>query len=256
MQLRDHVSIVTGAGGDIGKNIALALAKEGSHVVAIDIDTSKLAEIETIINAEGRRCLALKSDVSNETSVDEAIAKTWKEFDRIDVLVNCAGILRIAPIVETELKDWEKVIAINLTATFLVCRAVLRKMLIQERGTIINIASNAALAARLDNCAYAASKAGVVQLTRVIALEVARKGITVNAISPGTTETAMVKESYSPEQLCYIIDGNLERYRPPIPTGRAALPEEHAALVVFLSSDNARQITGQNFFVDGGHCII
>ena len=154
------------------------------------------------------------------------------------------------------LKDWEEVIAINLTATFLVCRAVLRKMLIQERGTIINIASNTALVARLDNGAYAASKAGVVQLTRVMALEVARRGITVNAISPGTTETAMIKECYSPEQLCHMTDGNLERFRPPTPTGRVALPEEHAALVVFLASDEARQITGQNIFVDGGHCII
>jgi len=248
--------MVTGAGGDIGKNIALALAKEGSHVVAVDIATSKLAELETIIHAEGRRCLTFEVDVSCEDSVDEAVERAWEEFGRIDVLVNCAGIHRMAPIVETKLEDWEKVMAINLTGTFLVSRAVLRKMLIQERGAIINIASNAALAARLENGAYAASKAGVVQLTRVMALEVARRGITVNAISPGTTATAMVKENYSPEQIRHLTDGNLERFRPPIPTGRVALPEEHAALVVFLASDEARQITGQNIFVDGGHCII
>jgi 3-oxoacyl-[acyl-carrier protein] reductase len=240
--LQGKVAIVTGSSRGIGKETAIALAQAGAKVVVNYTNAIASAEevVKTII-ANGSEAIALKADVSQAEEVDELIKNTLDHFGRIDVLVNNAGITRDTLLMRMKLEDWQKVIDLNLTGVFLCTKAVIKPMIKQKSGRIINITSVAGLMGNPGQANYSAAKAGVIGFTKTVAKEVASRGITVNAVAPGFIETDMTHGLKNEEILKMI------------PLNRFGKPEEIAGMIRFLAGDPAgAYITGQVFNVDGG----
>ena len=240
--LDGQTALVTGASRGIGRAVALALAGEGAEVVVNYASSPDAAEeVVAEIQAQGGSAYALKADVADEASVEDLIKTVLKRSERIDVLVNNAGITRDGLLMRMKTEDWQAVINLNLTGVFLCTRAVARPMLKQRSGRIINITSVVGLMGNAGQANYAAAKAGVVGLTRSSAKEMASRGITVNAVAPGFIATDMTKDLEA--------DGILAA----IPLGRFGTPDQVAGTVRFLAADpSAAYITGQVLQVDGG----
>jgi len=240
--LDGQTALVTGASRGIGRAVALALAAEGAEVVVNYASSPEAAEaVVAEIQAKGGSAYALKADVSDEASVDDLIKTVLKRSERIDVLVNNAGITRDGLLMRMKTEDWQAVINLNLTGVFLCTRAVTRPMLKQRSGRIINITSVVGLMGNAGQANYAAAKAGVVGLTRSSAKEMASRGITVNAVAPGFIATDMTK------------DLEADAILSAIPLGRFGSPDQVAGAVRFLAADPAAAyITGQVLQVDGG----
>ena len=240
--LDGQTALVTGASRGIGRAVALALAAEGAEVVVNYASSPEAAEaVVAEIQAKGGSAYALKADVSDEASVDDLIKTVLKRSERIDVLVNNAGITRDGLLMRMKTEDWQAVINLNLTGVFLCTRAVARPMLKQRSGRIINITSVVGLMGNAGQANYAAAKAGVVGLTRSSAKEMASRGITVNAVAPGFIATDMTKDLAADAILSAI------------PLGRFGTPDQVAGTVRFLAADPAAAyITGQVLQVDGG----
>ena len=240
--LDGQTALVTGASRGIGRAVALALAAEGAEVVVNYASSPEAAEaVVAEIQAKGGSAYALKADVSDEASVDDLIKTVLTRSERIDVLVNNAGITRDGLLMRMKTEDWQAVINLNLTGVFLCTRAVSRPMLKQRSGRIINITSVVGLMGNAGQANYAAAKAGVVGLTRSSAKEMASRGITVNAVAPGFIATDMTKD--------LAVDAILSA----IPLGRFGSPDQVAGAVRFLAADPAAAyITGQVLQVDGG----
>jgi 2,3-dihydro-2,3-dihydroxybenzoate dehydrogenase len=259
IDLANKVAIVTGAQAGIGRAIALTLAEAGAKVVVVDLDARELEKVVEKILKNGGESFSYVADVSIKRYVQEMVDTVWKRFSRMDILVNNAGVLRVGPFLETREEDWDATFAVNLKGVFLCSQAVAKRMVEQKNGRIINISSIAGKVPRINNVSYCASKAGVILLTKVMALELARFGITVNAICPGSTATEMVLQVVTkgdPKVLEGIVQGDLDTYRSGIPMGRLARPEEQAAMALYLASDYANHITGQTFTVDGGQIML
>lgn len=258
--LDGRVVLVVGSGqaGGIGFATARAAAAVGATVVLADLPTAALADLLDELPAAGEHS-AHAVDVADEASVAELVAQTTARHGRIDALVSAAAILEVRPFLELEAASWERTFAVNARGQFLVAQAVARHMV--ERGAggrIVMVASNVGRTPRLNNAAYAASKAAVIQLARAMALELGRHDITVNALCPGSTATTMlvdVQAGGDPARLDGIIHGSLEQWRTGIPLGRLAEPDDQAAAAVFLMSDAGRYITGQAVCVDGGQTL-
>ncbi len=246
MKLEGKVAIVTGAGQGIGKTVALTFAQEGANVVVNDVDLELAKRVADEIKSMGSKAKAIKADVSNSAEVNQLVNQTLDTFKRIDILVNNAGIDKLVPALELTEVQWDGMINVNLKGQFLCSQAVGRQMVKQKQGKIINIASIAAHVAMPGQVAYGASKGGVLQLTKVLAIEWAEYNINVNAVSPGATMTSMVEKivKENPEIL-----GN---YLGRVPLRRIAKPEDIANAVLFLASAEADDITGQEIVVDGG----
>ena len=240
--LDGQTALVTGASRGIGRAVALALAGEGAEVVVNYASSPDAAEeVVAEIQAQGGSAYAIKADVADEASVEDLIKTVLKRSERIDVLVNNAGITRDGLLMRMKTEDWQAVINLNLTGVFLCTRAVARPMLKQRSGRIINITSVVGLMGNAGQANYAAAKAGVVGLTRSSAKEMASRGITVNAVAPGFIATDMTKDLEA--------DGILAA----IPLGRFGTPDQVAGTVRFLAADpSAAYITGQVLQVDGG----
>lgn len=243
MRLKDKVALVTGGGRGIGKAIVLALAREGADIVACDINLENLKEVANEIEKLGRRVLALKTDVSKASEVNELIKIALDKFTKIDILVNNAGITRDNLILRMSEEDWDQVIDINLKGAFNCLKAVARPMMKQRSGRIINIASVVGMMGNPGQANYAASKAGIIGLTKSAAKELAPREINVNAIAPGFIKTAMTEA---------LGDEIKERLTSRIPLKRLGEVTDVANLVVFLASDDASYITGEVIKVDGG----
>jgi NAD(P)-dependent dehydrogenase (short-subunit alcohol dehydrogenase family) len=245
MKLEKKVAIVTGGGQGIGKAICLSFAREGSDVMVTDIVSETAKEVSKEIEAIGRRSLSFGMDVSNGKHVQEMVQTALKTFGRIDVLVNVAGIFIKSPIEEVSEQDWDRVIAVNLKGTFLCSQAVGKEMIKQGGGSIVNFASVAGHTPQIYSGAYSPSKAGVILLTKIMAVEWAKYNIRVNAVSPGPITTPMTDSIYNTEKL------KKGRARA-IPLNRFGTPEEVAKAIVFLASEDASYITGHALTIDGG----
>lgn len=241
--LKDKVVLVTGAARGIGRTIALEFAKERANVIINDVsDGTPVAEE---VKKMGRKAIFVKANISDGEESEQLVKKTVEEFGRIDVLVNNAGITRDALIHKMSEENWNDVINVNLKGTFNCSKAAAKFMREQKYGRIISISSIVGQRGNIGQVNYAASKAGIIGLTKALALELARYGdITANVVSPGFVNTEMARAV--PEKI-------LQRVIAAIPFNRLAEPEEVAHLVVFLASDKARYITGQVVAINGGY---
>jgi len=242
-RVKDKVVIITGAGGGIGRETAFAIGREGGNVALFDIDESKLKPLEEEIRQLGVKCKSYKLDVSNFEEVSIAVRQVIADFGKVDALANIAGITRDNFLTKMPIEDWEKVIAVNLTGTFYCTKAVAPYMMEQGSGCVVNVSSVVGVYGNIGQTNYAASKAGVIGLTKTWAKEFARKGMRVNAIAPGFIETPMTEKV--PEKI-------LDQMIAKTPMGRMGEPEEVANAILFLISDEASFITGHVLHVDGG----
>ena len=244
-----RVAIVTGAGRGIGRAIAQRFGADGAVVIVADLDEAGAAQTVADIQVAGQRATAITTDVTDPASVANLTARTLAEHGRIDILVNNAGILRSTRAADVSPEEWHLVLDANLTGAFLCAQAAYPALRATGRGRIVNVASMAGRAtSTLGGVHYTTAKAGVLGLTRHLAREWARDGITVNAISPGIVDTPMVRGSIDDERMTQVLAS--------IPLGRLAEASEVAALIAFLASDEAAYITGANVDIHGGELII
>jgi NAD(P)-dependent dehydrogenase (short-subunit alcohol dehydrogenase family) len=244
MKLSGKGAVITGAASGIGRAIAERFAIEGARVLVVDYAESG-ADTARVIEAGGGQARFFRTNVSNAGQVRQMVDAALEFCGNIDILCNAAGILYYGTILETGEDDWARVMAINLTGTFLCCRAVLPHMIQKGSGSIINLASTTgAHDACAHAVAYVTSKGGVTLLTRAMAIDHAKQGVRVNALCPGPTDTPMLRKALTPQQL--------EAFALTYPMGRLGRPEELANAALFLASDEASFVTGTAFYVDGG----
>jgi NAD(P)-dependent dehydrogenase (short-subunit alcohol dehydrogenase family) len=255
MSLAGRVAIVTGAGHGIGSATALALADAGADVACVDIDEVAARDTSAGVGGLGRKNLFVKTDVGDLASIDAMVCRVMDTFGRIDILVNNAGVTRRAYIMDLTEDDWDRIMRVNGKGVFFCLQRVAREMIPRRSGIIINIASIAGKGfVGASNAIYAASKGGVLGLTRLAALQLARHNINVNAICPGTTVTALSQDNLKvrAQEQGITVEEMETRRNTNIPLGRPNEPFDVAALAVFLAGPGARNITGQSFNVDGG----
>lgn len=244
LNLSGRVAIVTGASRGLGAGMAIGLAEAGADLVVV-ASSARLQETVEKIKALGRRCIGVQVDLIDTKVIPKIIDAALKEYGRIDILINCAGIIRRAPAIEFSEKDWDDVVQINQKATFFMCQAAAKEMVKQKKGKIVNIASLLSFQGGIIVPSYTASKSAVAGLTKALANEWAPLGINVNAIAPGYMATEMTEALQKSTERAPAI---LAR----IPSGRWGTPEDMKGLAVFLASDAAEYVQGQVIAVDGG----
>lgn len=247
-RLEGRVALVTGAGHGIGRATALRLTREGARAAVVDLRAEAAEETVGLLRAEGLEGEAWAADVGDEDEVERMIAAVLERFGRIDVLHSNAGVLLPGSVLETSLDDWERTFAVNTRAAFLLARAVLPGMRAQRGGAIVFTASTAGLLGEAALSAYCASKAAVINLTRQLAVDYSRDGVRINCVCPGWIDTGFnepVLQGVGSEELARLIHAT-------VPLGRQGAPEEVAAVVAFLASDDASLVTGHALVADGG----
>jgi len=243
MELKDKIALITGGAQGIGRTIALELAGQGAHVVLADINGEGAKKAAEEICKSGQQASGVGLDVSNAGDVQAVMEQIAKEHKPLDILVNNAGITRDGLMVRMKEEDWDRVLDINLKGSFLCAQQAAKQMMKQRRGAIVSIASIVGVMGNFGQANYAASKAGVIGLTKTLAREVASRGITVNAVAPGFIDTEMTR---------VLEDGVRQKLIEQIPLQRLGEPEDVARAVAFLGSDRASYITGQVINVNGG----
>jgi 3-oxoacyl-[acyl-carrier protein] reductase len=244
MRFENQVAVVTGSGRGIGHAIAVRLAKEGARVASVsrtEANAQKTADEINAARADAAKAYAV--DVADQAAVQKAAAQIFEDFGRVDILVNNAGVTRDGLSMRMSMEDWDTVLNTNLKGAFNFIQAVMRPMIKQRSGRIINISSIAGLIGNAGQANYAASKAGLIGLTKTLARELASRGITVNAVAPGLIETDMT--TVLSEEIRQNILKN-------VPLGKLGEPEDIAGAVAYLASAEAKYITGQVLTVDGG----
>lgn len=247
MRLDGKVSFVTGGARGIGKAIAMAIAEAGSHVAIVDVDIDEAKKTAgEIMDLTGVKTIAIKTDVTDQSEVDHMIHIILKEFGKLDVAFCNAGICMNIPAEEMTLDQFKKVIDINLTGVFLTSQAAAKVMLSQGKGSIINTASMSGHIVNVPQpqCSYNASKAGVIQLTKSMAIEFAKRNVRVNSISPGYIGTELILDSPNLKPL-------IEKWNAMAPLGRLGRPDELQAIAVYLAGDTSDFTTGSDFIIDG-----
>lgn len=248
MKLDGKIAVVTGAGSGMGRAIAQEFATQGARIAAIDINAA--AVTETVASLGAGRGVALTGDISDSAATARMVVEAEAAFGRVDILVNCAGVLDgYAPITETDDALWDRILGINLKGAFLLSRAALPGMVARGQGVIINISSIAGLVAGGGGAAYTSSKHGIIGLTRQTAYDYGKAGIRANAICPGAIETGMTRDILNADNLAV-----MELVRS-VPAGRHGQPEEVAKLALYLASDDSSFVHGAAFAIDGGWTV-
>jgi NAD(P)-dependent dehydrogenase (short-subunit alcohol dehydrogenase family) len=248
MQLNGKAAFVTGAGKGLGRAIALGLARAGADIAIVARTRKDLESLAGELHALGRQALVAVADVTRSAEVDAAIAQTVEQFGRLDVVVHSAGGSLRKPSLDLTDADWDHVMAANLTSTFLVCRAAGKVMTGRRSGSIINIASAAGLRGRPANAPYSAAKAGVINLSRALAMEWASMGVRVNVLAPGRFLTPLTSAEMSDPAAYAAFVKN-------VPLGRIGRPEELEEIAVWLASDASSFVTGSVLVIDGGQTL-
>jgi NAD(P)-dependent dehydrogenase (short-subunit alcohol dehydrogenase family) len=247
MRLKDKIAIITGAGQGIGRATALSLAREGADIVVNDIEVPLAEKVAQEIASLDRKALPFKADVSISQDVKEMVETTLERFGKIDILVNNAGIVsQPKPFWETSENDWDKEIAVNLKGVLNCSKSVIKSMMDNKYGKIVNISSASGKWGTPDVAVYSATKAAVIGFTKALARGLAPYGINVNCIAPGPIKTALLEGA--PQELINMIVQT-------VPINRIGIPEDIAAMATFLVSDESSFITGQAFSVDGGRTM-
>jgi len=246
-ELEDKVAIVTGGSSGIGRAIVELFAKEGAKVVIADMQESDM--VETVKHGWTKY---VRTDVRECAQVQRLVEACVNEFGGIDIVCNDAGVGQNQPVVDTTEEDWDKIVDTNLKGVFLVCKYALPHMVKRKSGTIVNISSQLGLTALPGRGAYCASKAGVILLTKVLALEYAQRNIRVNCVCPGPIQTPMLEFTHSQDVDPAESKRNLLSM---VPLARIGMPEEIAQAVLFLVSDRSSYVTGQYLIVDGGYVL-
>ncbi len=263
-ELKDKVAIITGAGSGIGRALAKGFAEYGAKVVIVDISLDNALETKDIVERCGGTSIALKCDVSNEQDVINMVKETIKQFNTVDILINGAGIINKirVPVIELSVEDWDNVMNVNLRGTLLLSKHVGRVLCEKRDGAIINISSVAGKSPRMKSAPYSTSKAAVIHLTKILALEMAEYNVRVNAVCPGSTLTPMFEgdkkrnnNTTLEESMAATIEGDFKQFRMGIPLKRVAELEDQVNATLFLATSMSRHITGQMLFVDGGATI-
>jgi NAD(P)-dependent dehydrogenase (short-subunit alcohol dehydrogenase family) len=252
MDYRGKVALVTGGGSGIGRATCEIFEERSGALVVADVREAAAKETVEIIARQGGRAEAIRCDVTRWDDVQAAVDTARRVFGRLDVVINCAGILRGSRLEDTSEEDWNEVLRVNLTGAFLVTKAAMKAMRAQGGGSIVHIASRMAIRVKEEHGAYAAAKAGILQLTQMAALEGAPHGIRVNCVCPGFIDTPMTRLSGSKDN----VDAQFAGWAKICPLGRAGKPEEIARAMLFLASDEASFITGMALPVDGGRTIL
>lgn len=251
MKLTGKVALISGAAGGIGRAIALAFAEAGAAVSCCDIDQAGAEETVRLIEGAGVRSIAYRCDVASENETLARVAATRDAFGRLDILVSGAAPHHIGgSVIETTLADWQRVVDVNLTGSFLLCRAALPLMIASGGGSIILIASQLGRVGSAGRAAYCATKGALIQLAKVMAIDHAAQNIRVNTLSPGAVETERLTRRYGSFEAARAVMG------PKHLLGRLGQPPEIAAAAVFLASDDASFVTGSDLLVDGGYTAI
>jgi NAD(P)-dependent dehydrogenase (short-subunit alcohol dehydrogenase family) len=237
-------ALVTGASRGIGRAIVLGLADAGADVIGVARTESALVELGSAVEGSGRRYLSLPADVTDVVALSEAVETAWQWQGGIDILVNAAGVIARTPTLEIDPEEWDRVFAVNVRATFFLTQAVVTRMLRNGGGSVVNVASLAAQTVTGASVSYAATKAAVAQMTRVLAVRFAPT-VRVNAVGPGYVRTRLNEDWLEVEENRQYV---LER----TPLGRVGAPEDVVGAVAFLASSSAGFITGQHLLVDGG----
>jgi 3-oxoacyl-[acyl-carrier protein] reductase len=243
MKLKGKVAFITGAAAGIGKEIAMTLAKQGADCVICDVNEELLNQTTAEIAALGVQTLGLVLNVSSMADCEEAVNKIIDKFKKVDILINNAGITRDGLLIRMKESDWDAVLSVNLKGAFNCTKAVVKPMMKQRSGAIVNMASIIGLMGNAGQVNYAASKAGLIGLTKSVAKEVASRNIRVNAIAPGFIETKMTQ---------ILSDDVKQAMLNQIPLGKFGSPQDVANLVVFLVTDDSNYITGQVISINGG----
>jgi NAD(P)-dependent dehydrogenase (short-subunit alcohol dehydrogenase family) len=245
MRLKHKTALVTGAASGIARATAELFATEGARVVVADNAADAGGATVAAIKSAGGEAIFVQTDVSDSMQVTRMVETALRAYGRIDILFNGAGVLFYGSVLETDERAWNRVLSINLNGTYLCCRAVLPHMIRQGGGSIINVASTVGAHDACANAvAYVTSKGGVTLFTRAVAIDHAKQGVRVNAICPGATDTPMLRNALTPEELDAL--GKSQ------PIGRLGQPEELAKAALFLASDDSSFVTGSAMYVDGG----
>jgi len=245
MKLQNRVAIVTGGGKGIGKEICLGLSKQGAKIVIAELDIENSNKVIEKIKDSGSEAIAIKTDISNEDSVKNLILETLKKFNKVDILINNAGIRHVKKLSDHSLNDWNDMLSVNLTGPYICCKAVIPEMKKVGKGKIINFGSIASFMGRPDRVGYVAAKSGVLGLTRALAIDLKGTNINVNTICPGLISTPFNKK--------YVEDPTHgEKWGKETIVGRWGQPSDIVGAAIFLSSDDSDFINGSEIKIDGG----